>query len=357
MSSVSRLFMEGQKIMAYKLGTSYFSTRILPYVLKDLKEIKKQKCTFVLHTFDEIDLYYNQENMKRITAMSHKLGLEVYYSPWAMGGVFGGECFSRFVMQHPDACQVLSTGERVGNACLRQPKFRDYVKTWVEACAQAGGDVLFWDEPHLWIAEWNDRISQKDEFSCCCSLCRSDFEKIHGKPMPVTMTGEIKEFRDATLVDFLAYAAKTAKQVKPKFKNAVCLLPNDKRWPNPIWENLAKLPEVDILATDPYWKQRPYKTGAKVPLEGFVDNFAGKISEIAKRYKKEAQGWIQLYAIDKKGEKDITTALRIWEKSGVKNIAAWGFKACESYSLLASERPQECWKRMGDYFKKLSKKK
>jgi hypothetical protein len=47
----------------------------------------------------------------------------------------------------------------------------------------------------------------------------------------------------------------------------------------------------------------------------------------------------------------------MWEKAGVKNIAAWGFRACESYSLLASERPQEVWKRMGDFYKKLSKTK
>ncbi|HTA76710.1 MAG TPA: hypothetical protein VK791_06110, partial [bacterium] len=74
--------------MSYKLGTSYFSTRILEHVEKDLKEIKKQGCNFVLHTFDEVDLYYIKENMKRITEMSQKMGFEVYYSPWAIGGVF-----------------------------------------------------------------------------------------------------------------------------------------------------------------------------------------------------------------------------------------------------------------------------
>jgi len=59
----------------------------------------------------------------------------------------------------------------------------------------------------------------------------------------------------------------------------------------------------------------------------------------------------------KQDEPDVTQALEMWEKAGVKNIAAWGFRACESYSLLASERPAECWKRMGDFYKKLSKRK
>lgn len=341
--------------MSYKLGTSYFSTRILEHVEKDLKEIKKQGCNFVLHTFDEIDLYYNKENMKRITEMTKKMGFEVYYSPWAIGGVFGGECFSRFVMQHPDACQVLSTGEKVGFACLRQPRFKEYIKTWIEACAYAGGDVLFWDEPHLWIAEWNDRVSNKNEFSCHCTTCQTEFKQHFHKTYPSHWTPEVEEFRDLTLVEFLRFATSTTKKINPKMKNAVCLLPNDNRWPNPMWEKLAKLPDVDILATDPYWKQRPYATGPRVPLEGFVDTFARKIVDIAKRNHKEPQGWIQLYGLRKQDEADVTQALEMWEKAGVKNIAAWGFRACESYSLLASERPAAVWKLMGDFYKKLAK--
>ena len=343
--------------MPYKLGTSYFSTRILSYVEKDLKEIKKQKCTFVVHTFDETDLYYNKENMKRITAMSHKMGLEVYYTPWSIGGIFGGETFSKFVMQYPDACQVLSTGERVGNACPRNPKFRALIKTWIEAAAYTGGDVLFWDEPHLWIAEWNEREPKKDEFACCCDVCKEDFQKIYGKPMPSTMTKEMEEFRDATLVGFLDFATSTTKKVKPKMKNAVCILPHDKRWPNPMWEAVGAMKSVDIVATDPYWNNRPYDTGSRVSLEGYVDLSAGRIVDLAKRHKKEAQGWVQIFALSKKEEADITKALQMWEKSGIQAIAAWGYMACQSYSLLASERPKECWKRMGDYYKKLSKKK
>jgi hypothetical protein len=122
-----------------------------------------------------------------------------------------------------------------------------------------------------------------------------------------------------------------------------------------MWEKLAKLPDVDILATDPYWKQRPYSTGPRVPLEGFVDTFARKIVDIAKRNHKEPQGWIQLYGLRKQDEADVTQALEMWEKAGVKNIAAWGFRACESYSLLASERPQAVWNLMGDYYHKLAK--
>jgi hypothetical protein len=172
------------------------------------------------------------------------------------------------------------------------------------------------------------------------------------------MTPEAEEFRDTSLVEFLKFATETTKKINPKLKNAVCVLPHtDKQWPNPLWEGVAKLSSVDIVATDPYWKERPAATGPKRPLEGFVDLYAERIADLAKRHKKEAQGWLQIYAIAKNGEKDITKAIQMWEKAGVKNIAAWGFQACASYSLLASERPLECWKRLGDGYKKLSKKK
>src|SRR6266576_205031 len=135
--------------MKMQLGTSYFANRHLKHAEADLKEIKAHHCNWVLHTFDEVDMRFNQGQLKKITALSHKQGLKVYYSPWAIGGIFGGESISAFTGQNPDACQVLSTGERVGHACPTHPKFRAYIKTWIEAASVAGGDVLFWDEPHL----------------------------------------------------------------------------------------------------------------------------------------------------------------------------------------------------------------
>jgi hypothetical protein len=176
--------------------------------------------------------------------------------------------------------------------------------------------------------------------------------------MPRVMTKKVAEFRENTMVDFLKFATVTTKKVKPKLRNAVCLLPHtDKVWPNSTWERVTALPTVDIISTDPYWQERPYTTGKRRPLEGFVDLYAGRLAALARRHGKEAQGWLQLFGIPKRHERDITTALRMWEEAGVKNIAAWGFRACASYSLLESERPKECWKRLGDYYARLSQKK
>ena len=240
-----------------KLGTSYFGNRWLNHAEADLKEIKAAHCDWVLHTYDEVDLRFNQENLKAITALSHKLGLKVYFSPWAVGGIFGGESLSAFTGYHPDACQLLSNGERTPHACPAHPEFRAYMKRWIEAACAAGGDVLFWDEPHLWIAAWEGLKERKDVYSVGSKYAQQLWAKRHKKPLPKTHTPEVDEFREWLLYDFLKWATETAKKVRPSVKNAVCLLPHLDKWPNSLWEKVAALDSVDIFATDPYWKGIP----------------------------------------------------------------------------------------------------
>lgn len=341
--------------MKYQLGTSYFANRHLKHVASDLKDIKAHGCNWVLHTFDEIDLRFNKGQLKTITEMSQKMGMQVYYSPWAIGGIFGGESLSAFTARHPDASQVLSTGERVAHACPNNPEFRAFIKTWIVACCEAGGDVIFWDEPHLWMASWEGREEKENEFSCRCHVCQAIFKKMYGHGYPKKRTTQVNEFRDFTIYDFLRWATETAKANRRGIRNAVCLLPHVNQWPNPLWEKIATLKSVDIMATDPYWKRFPYANAAKDKMEGFVDLMAERLVELGKRTKKEVQVWLQIFALRKKDEKDISTAVRMFQKAGVKNIGAWGYEGCGAYSTITSERPKQAWDRLGREYKRLKK--
>ncbi len=341
--------------MKRQLGVSYFGSRHLRHVAADLKEIKKHGCNWVLHTYDEIDLRFNQGNLKAITAMSHKLGMQVYYSPWAIGGIFGGESLSAFTGKNPDACQVLSTGEVTGHACPSHPKFRAFIKTWIQAACAAGGDVLFWDEPHLWIAAWEGRKEVPGVFSVGSAYAQRLFKKRYGKTLPKARTPEVEEFRDWVMVDFIRWATATAKQVRRSIRNAVCLLPHVDRWPHPQWEKIAALKSVDIMATDPYWKSAPTSNKAKRPMPGYVDLMARRLVDMGRRHGKETQAWLQLFALRTKDEPDISTAVRMFEQAGVTNIGAWGFDGCASYSNIASQRPTQCWDRLGREYLRLKK--
>lgn len=339
-----------------KLGTSYFGNRWLKHAATDLKDIKAQHCDWVLHTFDEVDLRFNKGNLKAMTAMSHRLGLKVLYSPWAVGGVFGGESLSAFTGYHPEACQVLSTGERTAHACPAHPEFRKFMKGWIEAACAAGGDTLFWDEPHLWIAAWEGRAEKDDVFSVGSVHAQSLWKKRHRKPLPKRRTPEVDAFREWIIYDFLKWATETAKKTRPTIKNAVCLLPHVDRWPNPLWEKIAALKSVDLFATDPYWKQAPTAKATKVPLEGFVDLFSERLVDIGRRHKVEVQAWVQLFALRKQDHKDVDRAIQMMVKAGVKNIGAWGYGACGAFSHIASEDHEALWRRVGAIFGRLKKK-
>ena len=341
-----------------KLGTSYFGNRWLKHAETDLKDIKKSHCQWVLHTFDEVDLRFNRGNLKALTQASHKLGLQVYYSPWALGGVFGGESLSAFTGYHPDACQVLSTGEKTAHACPAHPEFRKFMKTWIEAACAAGGDVLFWDEPHLWIASWEGRKERPDEYSIGSKFAQELFKKKHGgKALPKRRNAEVDAFREWILYDFLKWATETAKKVRPSIKNAVCLLPHLNKWPNTLWEQVAALKSVDIFATDPYWKRFPYSNPAKDKMEGFVDLSAERLVDIGRRHQKEVQAWFQIFALRKQDEPDIDKAVRMFYDAGVRNIGAWGYGGCASFSLITSQRPEQVWKKVATAYGKLAKRK
>jgi hypothetical protein len=300
-----------------------------------------------------VDLRFNQGNLKAITDISHKLGLKVYYSPWAIGGIFGGESLSAFTGYHPDACQLLNTGERTPHACPAHPEFREFMKGWIKAACDAGGDVLFWDEPHLWLAAWEGREERPDVFSIGSAFAQQLWAKRHKKPLPKTRTPEVDEFREWLLFDFLKWATETAKEYRPGIKNAVCLLPHLDRWPNSLWEKVAALKSVDIFSTDPYWKSIPTQSAKKTPLEGFVDLMAGRLVDLGKRHKKETLIWLQLFALRREDHGDIDTALAMFEKAGVKNIGSWGYGACGSFSTIASQDPEALWSRLGRHYRRL----
>jgi hypothetical protein len=244
----------------------------------------------------------------------------------------------------------------VAHACPAHPEFRAFMKKWIEAAIAAGGDVLFWDEPHLWIASWEGRKESDEVYSIGSKYAQELWRKRHKKPLPKRHTPEVDEFREWLLYDFLKWATATAKQIKPGIKNAVCLLPHLNKWPNSLWEKVAALDSVDIFATDPYWKGIPTTNVRKEPMEGFVDLFAERLVDLGRRHKLETQIWLQLFALRKEDHKDIDKALAMFEKAGVKNIGAWGYEACGAFSTIASEEPLKLWQRLTKHYKRLSKK-
>jgi hypothetical protein len=331
---------------AVKTGVSYFGARDVRHVKMDMKDIAAHHCSFVVHTFSEADYYFYTKAMKVAVAASHDAGLEVSLDPWGVGGVFGGEAFSRFVMENPDQCQRQADGKNLPSACLNRDAFRSFMKKWIDAAVETGADYLFWDEPHFYIPRAVWRGAQRpDEWACTCTACRGLFSARFGHAMPSVMDEEVVGFRDESIVSFFTEMTGYAKG--KGIRNALCVLPEE----NPLigissWEKLASVPALDIIGTDPYW------IVFNRPLEQYVGEASVKIRDLAARYGKEPQMWVQAYGVPAGREGEVGRAVEVIAGAGITNIAAWSYRGGAPMNL-ASDDPERVWKVLGEAYRKV----
>ena len=356
-------------------GVSYFSARTLRHVRADLREIVDHGCTYVVHCYAETDLAYHRETMREIVAASHEERLEAWLDPWGLAGIFSGETFTRFPLDHPETWQLLSDGRRVGVACPNHPQTRSFLRDWIDACAAAGGDVLFWDEPHFYVGLWRGDFS--GAWACRCDTCLSLFRERHGGDMPPEFTPEVRAFRESSLVELLTEMCRYGHD--KGLRNALCLLPTDlaahgfpqqqERLARALerrlaeapagaleamlhfgvgnFETAAAIPDLDIFGCDPYW----YIFGTEA--EPFVRAYGEAAAEAARKHGRALQLWVQAFSVPQGREEELRTGLRVAAEVGATHVAAWSFEATASMSQVRCARPEMVWEILGEEFRRL----
>jgi N-acetylmuramic acid 6-phosphate etherase len=283
------------------IGCSYFGVRVVRHAVRDLEDLSARGYTGVLHTFSENDLTHYRGTFARLVAASHDTGLEVQASPWGLGGTFGGEAESGFVAGRPDTRQRRADGAPAPAACLNHPDYRAFVRDWADAAVDAGVDYVFWDEPHFAAG------------TCSCEHCAGR--------APAD-----------SLVDFLRdmvghVAARGG-------RSTVCLLPNDDV---ADWNDVASLPGLAILATDPYWKHHGH------PAEQFVARYAARLVDAARRHGVGAQLWLPAFGLTRDDLDDFDAAAAAARAAGVDDIWTWGYEACAHMTSLATPDAELVW--------------
>jgi hypothetical protein len=299
-----------------------------------MEDLARRGFTGVLHTFSENDLNYYRDQMRRIVEVSHEVSLEVQVNPWGLGHAFGGEAESLFVATHPEVSQVFDDGRSVGAGCPNRPEFRAFVRSWADAALETGADRIFWDEPH-WAhpAQFG---SSGDRWSCRCELCRQLFHERFGEPMPATLTTEVLAFREDSLVGFLRELVGHVHAQGGR--NTVCLLPlTEGPLGLPDWSKVARMPGLDTLATDPYWK------AFGRPVREFVGDFARLVRDLGARYGVETEIWIQGFGLGPEDVPGIRAAVEAARAAGVENLWTWGYEACEHMDHLGTREPEVVW--------------
>ena len=361
--------------MPLETGVSYFSSRTMRQVRDDLREMAGQGCSYVVHCYTETDLAYYRDTMRDIVAATREAGLEAWLDPWGVGGIFSGETFTRFPLDHPETWQVLSDGRRVGAACPNHPETRAFLRGWIEAGAAAGGEVLFWDEPHFYVGLWRGDLS--GAWACRCEACLALFHERSGGEMPLEFTAEARAFRESSLLELLAELCQYGRE--KGMRNALCLLPTDLAahgFPQPEerltaalsrrlsdapagaleamlhfgvgdYDAAAAIPGLDIFGCDPYWQL--FGTEA----EAFVRAYGGEAAEAARRHGRGLQLWVQAFSVPEGREEELRTGLRAAAELGASHVAAWSFEATASMSQIRCARPEAVWRIIGEEFRRL----
>jgi len=314
-----------------RAGCSYFGVRIPRHVRRDMADLAARGYSGVLHTFSENDFAYYRGTMAEIVEISHAAGLTVQASPWGLGRTFGGEAESRWVAFHPEGCQVLDDGRRVAAACLNSPAYRDFCKEWADWVLECGVDSVFWDEP-AWVVPVHVGVDDASRWTCRCDNCAERF----GGPVPTERTPEVQAFREASVVDFLREML--AHVAARGGASAICLLPStDGTQGLADWNDVASLPGLATLVTDPYWK---HWDGS---ADSFVRRFVRLLRETAERHDVGAQLWVPSFGLTRDDIPDLEAAIAGTRAEGVEDIWTWGYEACGHMTSLATPDAPLVW--------------
>ena len=334
-------------------GFSYFGVRNPEYAAIDFKRMKSHGATAVLLTFAEEDMEFYLGTMKELVELAHKENLLVYMNPWGLGGVFGGESYSRFVARNPEELQVDAQGQSVPAACFNSTQFRTFVKKWVDAVAFCGADVILWDEPHFYMSHWDEEsgAAAVPRETCYCPHCQQKFEEKYGYPMPRNRTEDVLDFREYSLIDFLSEMNAFARE--KGLENDVCMLPPSFQLDDGIRdpEKVAQIPSVDVLATDPYWE---YDDPEDLVKERYLKD-SKIIKTLAKKYNKQSEMWIKNFKVKAGTEHFVTRTTEISAEAGVDRIFAWSYLGSAYMSSLRSDNPYLVFDLQGEVFQQLNK--
>ncbi len=312
-------------------GCSYFGVRIPRHVRRDMDDLAARGYTGVLHTFSENDFAYYRDTMAEIVAISHVAGLSVLASPWGLGRTFGGEAESRWVAFHPEECQVLDDGRRVAAACLNSPPYRDFCKEWADWVLECGVDSVFWDEP-AWVVPAHVGVDDAERWTCRCDRCAERF----GGRVPGELTPEVRRLREESVVEFLREV--TDHVAERGGSNTICLLPATEGTQGLAdWNEVAAIPGLATLATDPYWKHWDEAAGP------FVRRFARLLRETADRHGVGAQLWVPSFGLGAQDIPELEAAVAAAREEGVDDLWTWGYEACRHMTSLATPDAALVW--------------
>ncbi len=326
-------------------GVSYYGVMYPDRAGLDLDEMRGHGCNAVLLAVSEFDWWFWRRNVAALVEEAHVRGMRAYVDLWGWGKALAGEPPSIFLMRDVEHRQEAASGRQYNAVCLNHAGFREFLRKSVEEmAAETELDGFFWDEPHY--ANWHD-----PDWACRCPTCRRLYEEETGGLMPGTLTPEVIAFREDRAVGFLAELSRAVKEADSSLKVTACLLPTQ----SPLigitdWEKIAAIPEVDVVATDPYWFHSGLDRDQGL---SFFREVGGRAVELARRHGKKSQLWLQAFRVPAGREAELLDGVRAAEVLGVDSVFAWPYRGGAG-SILESGDARALWEVLGRAYGEVS---
>lgn len=315
-----------------KLGVAYHGNRMRKHISEDMLDISKHNMNTVVHMYTHNDMDRHNKIMREIFDITKSYGLEVWVDNWGIAGTPGDKC--HFLGFHPESRRVYSDGSidpiRV---CFNSPAFVAFSKEWIEFVKEAGGEVLFWDEPHL-------KSNKSGAYACYCPVCQSIFKEKYGYDMPAEINKDVLAFQNYTVANYMKIVSEYAHSMD--MKNSTCIEPGHLAY----LDEIIKLPYIENIGTDPYW---PGGKGVEyshvyTKTKPFVDRIteSGKDSHI----------WLKTFCIEEGCEEEIYLAADAAYDAGARTILAWAYRGSEANNATC-DNCEMVWNITGDAMRRL----
>lgn len=315
-----------------KLGVAYHGNRFMKHVIEDMKDIVNHHMNLVVHMYTHNDMDRHKNVMREIFDATKEQGLEVWVDNWGIGGPPGDKC--HFLGYHPECRRVKSNGEiNPVRVCFNSPAFLEFSKKWIDHVKEAGGDVLFWDEPHM-------GCDKDGVYDCCCDTCKALFREKYGYDMPVTINDDVRDFQAWSVGNY--FAAVTEYSHNLGMQNVTCLMPVSLQ----LVKGVLDLPYLDDIGTDPYWVE-----DGREPYE-YVYNFSKDFMEKVWEKGKRSHIWLQTFRNKAGKEDEIYLAADAAYDAGARNIIAWSYRGGEPCDYKA-DNCDMVWNMTGDAMRRL----
>ena len=324
-----------------KTGYAYHGNRMLNHAEADLRDMAAHHGNVVVHMLSHTDWDRHKTTIKEMVDMTHGLGMEAWIDNWGLGGAPGDK--SHFLAYYPDAHVYYSNGDmNPTQVCLNSPDYRKFTKDWIDVVEYTGAKKIFWDEPHF----PTKKIGETTYYSCACKRCKQLFFDKYGYDMPLVENDDVKAFSLESIVDY--FRDVTAYSNQKGIENAVCVMLGTGGVSLETSDKLFTIDTLDDIGSDPYW------VGKNADPYEYAYNGAKHNIELAEKYGKNHNLWVQTYNNPVGSEEDIITATEALYDAGARTILAWGYYGSISNDyraknpLVAKAKTEEAFRRIWD---------